>query len=173
MKNIEIKYQVSQLQKIRDFLSSRPEVRQIKTILQTDIYYNTCKGRLKLRIPSTGKAELIYYEREDLTRARESDYQLFPVEKPEQLDKMLRHALGVKVHVKKQRMLFIFRNVRIHLDSVDDLGEFLEFEAVINKKTPAGLAARNLHQIQQSLTHFKLIPQAGSYADLIMEKQTL
>ena len=172
MKNIEIKYLLSQLPKITEFLSSLPEVQHVKTIQQTDIYYSTLRGRLKLRIPSSGAAELIYYEREDLSSARESDYHLFPVENPDLLNTLLSQALGVKIQVKKQRALYIFRNVRIHLDQVEDLGEFLEFESVLDEDTSAELAAENLYQIQQSFAHFNLIPQAGSYADLMMEKQS-
>ena len=173
MKNIEIKYRLSHLQKTAEFLSSLPEVRQIKTIQQTDIYYHTRRGRLKLRIPSTGMAELIYYEREDLSNARESNYHLFPVELPDLLESLLNQALGEKVQVKKQRTLFLFRNVRIHLDRVEGLGEFLEFESVINEDTPPELATENLQQIQQNFAHFDLIPQSGSYADLMMEKQSV
>jgi predicted adenylyl cyclase CyaB len=173
MKNIEIKYRLSRLQKMTEFLSSLPEVRQVKTIQQTDIYYSTLRGRLKLRIPSSGRAELIYYEREDLSSARESDYHLFPVKDPDLLDTLLSQALEVKVQVKKQRTLFMFRNVRIHLDQVEDLGEFLEFESVLDEDTSPELAAENLHQIQQSLAHFNLIPQSGSYADLLIEKRSL
>jgi predicted adenylyl cyclase CyaB len=173
MKNIEIKYRITQLQKLAEFLSSLPEVRQINIILQTDIYYNTLRGRLKLRIPSSGRAELIYYERKNLSGARESDYHLFPVEEPNLLDTLLSQALGVKVQVKKQRTLFMYRNVRIHLDQVEDLGEFLEFESVIDKDTLPELAAKNLQQVQQNLAQFDLIPQSGSYADLMLENQSL
>ena len=172
MKNIEIKYRLSQLQKMTEFLSSLPEARHIKTIQQTDVYYNTFRGRLKLRIPSSGTAELIYYEREDLSSARESDYHLFPVKDPDLLDRLLSQALEVKVQVKKKRTLFLFRNVRIHLDQVEDLGEFLEFESVLDEDTSAELAAENLNQIQKNLAHFNLIPLSGSYADLMMENRS-
>ena len=59
------------------------------------------------------------------------------------------------------------------LDLVEDLGKFLELESVINDDTPPDLATENLQQIQQNFAHFDLIPQSGSYADLMMEKQSL
>jgi predicted adenylyl cyclase CyaB len=33
--------------------------------------------------------------------------------------------------IEKQREIFLYENVRIHLDTVESLGTFLEFEAVI------------------------------------------
>jgi adenylate cyclase class IV len=33
--------------------------------------------------------------------------------------------------VRKHREIFLYANVRIHLDRVEDAGDFLEFEAVL------------------------------------------
>jgi predicted adenylyl cyclase CyaB len=170
MKNIEIKYRLSQFSEVSQFLKSLPEVRLIKTIHQKDIYYHSPTGRLKLRIPSTETAELIYYEREDLSAARESNYYLFPVPNPGPLHELLKQALGETVTVEKERTLLMFRNVRIHLDRVSHLGDFLEFESVIDTDTPVEKAADNLRHIQQALAHFDMIPRSGSYADLLKEK---
>jgi len=171
MKNIEIKYRLSQFAEIYQFLKTLPEVQLIKTIRQTDIYYHSSTGRLKLRIPAAEPAELIYYEREDLSTSRESNYYLFPVTNPEQLHELLKQALGNTITVEKERTLFLYRNVRIHLDRVSRLGEFLEFESVIDENTPPEKASENLHHIQQALAHFVMIPQSGSYADLLKEKK--
>jgi adenylate cyclase len=172
MKNIEIKYHCSHIQEIKKHLASLPDVRPIKTMVQTDIYYHTQQGRLKLRIPSTGTAELIYYEREDRSEARESNFQLFPVEDPDLLNILLHQALGVLVTVKKQRTLLMFRNVRIHLDQVDGLGDFLEFESVIDTNITKEHASENLQEIQEMLAPFTLVPLSGSYADLLRESQS-
>jgi adenylate cyclase class 2 len=42
----------------------------------------------------------------------------------------LADVLDVKAVVDKRRRLFLWESVRIHLDNVDDLGSFIEFEAV-------------------------------------------
>jgi adenylate cyclase class 2 len=43
--------------------------------------------------------------------------------------------------VKKTRRLFIFEGVRIHLDRVEDLGDFIEFEGVAaHGGDPSGFA---------------------------------
>jgi predicted adenylyl cyclase CyaB len=39
---------------------------------------------------------------------------------------------GIRTIVMKTRYIFHYENVRIHLDYVKNLGEFLEFEAVLS-----------------------------------------
>ena len=43
----------------------------------------------------------------------------------------LEAALGVTCVVEKERRLFLFENVRIHLDDVAHLGCFVELESVL------------------------------------------
>ena len=45
-------------------------------------------------------------------------------------------ALGIRTVVRKQRTVYLHKNVRIHLDAVDGLGTFLEFEAVMPDGAP-------------------------------------
>jgi predicted adenylyl cyclase CyaB len=42
-------------------------------------------------------------------------------------------ALGVLAEVRKQRTLMLRRNVRLHLDRVEELGNFGEIEAVLRE----------------------------------------
>jgi predicted adenylyl cyclase CyaB len=98
-------------------------------LAQTDTYFNVPHGRLKLREESDC-AHLIAYERPDDPTARESRYRLVPTDDPAGLRDALTVALGVLVVVKKERRLLLWQNVRIHLDTVDSLGQFIELEAV-------------------------------------------
>jgi adenylate cyclase, class 2 len=62
---------------------------------------------------------------------RESRYRIVEVVGPEGLKAALASTLGVKAVVAKRRRLFVWEeNVRIHLDAVEGLGDFIEFEAV-------------------------------------------
>jgi len=54
------------------------------------------------------------------------------VEAPKQLKKMLAAALGIWKSVEKQRKVYLFDEVRVHLDKVKSLGNFLEFEGVVS-----------------------------------------
>lgn len=104
------------------------------TDFQTDTYFNTTKGRLKLR---EGNIEnnLIYYERENKTGPRQSNFSLLEVPDPEMLKEMLAAAVGIKVAVEKKREIFFIENIKFHLDTLEQLGSFVEIEAS-NKYAP-------------------------------------
>mgnify|MGYP003565665199 CR=1 FL=1 len=55
---------------------------------------------------------------------------MIPVEKPESLKALLSEILGVHRVVRKVREIWLCENVRIHLDQVEELGSFVELEAV-------------------------------------------
>jgi len=98
---------------------------------QTDTYFRVARGRLKLREIAGGRAELVFYERPDAREARLSRYRVVPVADPAPLKEALASALGVRGVVAKRREVLLLGNVRIHLDVVDSLGTFVEFEAVL------------------------------------------
>ncbi|MDO8185056.1 class IV adenylate cyclase [Conexibacter sp. JD483] len=101
---------------------------------QRDTYFVVPNGRLKLREERPGSPLLIQYARPDETSAKTSRYRLVAVDDAGACRAALADALGVRVVVEKERRLFIWRDVRIHLDAVAGLGAFVEFEAV----APAG-----------------------------------
>ena len=82
---------------------------------------------------------------------------------------MLTLALGVKTIVKKDREVWMFNHTRIHLDTVDDLGKFVELETVFRGQTEA--EAVREHQHVKAVLHLDAVdPIAVSYSDLIMQK---
>jgi predicted adenylyl cyclase CyaB len=99
---------------------------------QTDTYFKVASGRLKLREIEAAGNELIWYHRSNAAAARSSDYTLYPIPDPATFKAMMAGALGVLCVVRKRRDLYLWKNVRIHLDEVDDLGSFIEFEAVLS-----------------------------------------
>ncbi|MCW2989285.1 MAG: putative Adenylate cyclase [Solirubrobacterales bacterium] len=101
------------------------------TLTQRDTYFDARHGRLKLREEEGATAHLIAYERSDLIEQRESKYRIVVIEDADRLKAALADALGVKVEVVKERRLFISEGARIHLDRVDGLGNFIEFEAIV------------------------------------------
>jgi adenylate cyclase, class 2 len=99
-------------------------------IWQRDTYFEVANGGLKLREERPGKPHLIQFERADEPQQRESRYRIVEVEDGPMLSAALAAAIGVRVVVAKRRRLFLWRDVRIHLDSVERLGRFIELEAV-------------------------------------------
>lgn len=95
---------------------------------QTDTYFSTRTGRLKLR---QGNIEnnLIYYERSDSISAKESRFQLINVHDAEGLKQVLAKSVGVRIVVEKKREIYFIGNVKFHIDEVAGLGCFAEIEA--------------------------------------------
>jgi homotetrameric cytidine deaminase len=99
-------------------------------LVQRDTYFRVPSGRLKLREEQPGGATLVQYDRPDAAAARLSSYRLVPVEDADGLRASLDASLGTLVTVHKERRLFLSDEVRIHLDTVRDLGSFVELEGV-------------------------------------------
>lgn len=103
---------------------------------QVDTFFRVTTGRLKLRqeLAEDGeKAELIPYFRPDTPGPRASDYLVIPIDKPGTLERLLAEMLGISGQVTKNRELWLLDNhtVRVHLDTVEGLGEFCEIEVVV------------------------------------------
>lgn len=99
-------------------------------ISQRDTYFDVPNGGLKLREESPGSPHLIQFQRLSQKQQRQSSYRIVPIGDSAVLRAALGQALGERGVVVKRRHLFVWRDVRIHLDEVDNLGSFIELEAV-------------------------------------------
>jgi len=167
MKNIEIKFQIPTHQEILSYINQHHDIDFLWSKEQTDFYFQIPHGRLKLRIQTGSDAQLIYYQRNNSPEARLSEYHIFTTSSGDSLRQILEQALGVKTIVKKKRHLYQFRNVRIHIDEVHDLGNYIEFESVLDEAADEEAGRMNLHHLLKDLSSFPLTPVAESYADLI------
>lgn len=106
----------------------KPDYKFIGELKQKDVYYKVKKGLLKLRIEN-GEFTLIKYMRDEKGK-RWSNYYLLKLigDNPE---KYLGTIFRIDSVVEKKRKLYMFKNTRIHLDSVKGLGNFLELESVV------------------------------------------
>jgi homotetrameric cytidine deaminase len=139
-------------------------------LIQRDTYFAARRGRLKLRGEDGRGSELIAYRRPDATEPEQSAYVRAPVGEPAALGEALDAALGTVVVVAKRRRLFIWENVRIHLDEVDGLGAFLELEALVGS-ADSDLAAA---QAKVARLRTELAIEDGAlvsvgYADLLLD----
>jgi predicted adenylyl cyclase CyaB len=165
-RNIEIKAGIptveSLLAKVGSLATSGPV-----TIHQDDTFFNCPSGRMKLRKLSDTDGEMIFYRRADRAGPKESFYVRVPTASPDLLRQALTLGYGVIGRVCKERTLFMVGRTRIHLDRVDDLGDFLELEVVLseNESTEKGLAeAQELLQKLQ-ISADQLV--SGAYVDLL------
>jgi predicted adenylyl cyclase CyaB len=134
---------------------------------QVDTYFHARSDRLKLRVRDGGSAELIAYDRPDEGALRLSRYHLVPAGEPVLLRAALAAALGVRGEVRKRREVWHWHNVRIHLDEVEGLGTFVEFEAVLSDAEDEATATGRLDHLGRVLGLTPADDVKGSYADLL------
>ena len=101
MFDIEIKAVCEHHDHVRDFLKSQG-ARFGGIDEQTDVYFKTNNGRLKLRKGNIEGA-LVFYKRENIKGVKISEYSLYKSKDPEALEIILRETLGVIVEVVKTR----------------------------------------------------------------------
>ena len=100
---------------------------------QTDTYFYTKNGKFKLRESSLSGSYLIPYLRPDQTDAKLSMYAKIDIQDAVNVKSLFEQLLGIQSIVKKKRAIYLYENVLIHLDEVEGLGTFIEFEAVFDQ----------------------------------------
>ncbi len=119
-------------------------------LVQCDTFFRVASGKLKLR-EEDGGASLIHYARARRGGLDVSDYAIAPVADPAAIRAMLTAALGAIATVSKVRTLLTRRNVRLHLDRVEGLGEFGEIEAVAGRSENPGSYREEVAAIMNAL----------------------
>lgn len=135
---------------------------------QVDTYFQVPRNRLKLR-EGTIENSLIYYNRPDQPGPKRSDVLLHIADDTKSLRKILEAVHGVLVIVDKQREIWFVGNVKIHLDQVKELGQFLEIEAIDKdgSRTEDELRA----QCEDLMNQFNVANEdllTSSYSDMIL-----
>jgi predicted adenylyl cyclase CyaB len=168
-RNVEIKARVPDMAALRNQVAAIADSGPT-LIDQDDTFFRCHTGRLKLRVFTNGRGELIAYERPDTSGPKTSNYRITPTADPDSLRDVLTRTLGLIGRVRKRRTLFLIGATRIHLDEVEGLGDHLEFEVVLRDDQSAeegdALARDLLHRLEVSPEH--LI--AGAYLDLLSRK---
>ena len=165
-RNIELKIRCADLDLARTALQ-QIDARFERTITQLDTYFRVGHGRLKLREMDRPPAELIWYDRPDGAQFRDSHYIVAPVSDPIPLKAALVAANGVRGEVRKKRDLWMYHNVRIHLDVVANLGNFIEFEAVMSDSETDIASQARLDVLHSALQLQAENHESRSYSDLL------
>jgi homotetrameric cytidine deaminase len=77
-------------------------------------------------------------------------------------------AYGTLVTVTKRRRLLLWEGVRIHLDEVDGLGSYLEFEAVAEEGSDLSAEHEKVERLRAQLDVKQANLVARSYSDLLL-----
>lgn len=113
---------------------------------------------------------LIFYLREDVPSTKRSQVHLLEVDNAGGLRDLLAEAMGVLVVVEKLRSVYRWGEVQIHLDEVDGLGEFLEFERVIASEEEGRRAEAEFTHLKTAMRIDEGEIVGNSYSDLILSK---
>jgi len=167
---LELKARVPDLTRIRQKLPER-NLEKRGIFHQIDTYFQVPKGRLKLReIKGKTKAELIYYERKDTAKVKHCYASILrvPPTACASFKKLLLQILDIKVVVEKVREIYIYKGVEIHLDNVQGLGSFVEFE-LETSQDPKQLGKQQLRikRLKEQLEINSHSFERFSYSDLI------
>lgn len=164
-RNVEIKARID------DLADVEARARRIATegpvdLVQDDTFFACARGRLKLRVLSASRGELIHYERADEAGPKTSDYRVAETDAPDALREPLARALGVAGRVRKRRRVYLCGRTRIHLDRVEGRGDFVELEVVLREGEPPAEGEAEARRIMDALGIGEGQLVRGAYVDL-------
>lgn len=162
--NLEIKIPIKNFNTIvrqLDAICARFEA----TLHQTDVYFSTPSGLLKLRIEN-GSSQLIHYHRNETGKNRKSTFYILELSGDDPL-RYLKRLFPVETVVRKKRLLYMYGDTRIHLDTVQKLGKFLELESRILNGFPR--AKKEFQFVVEGLALDISQQFRGSYRDMLLK----
>lgn len=123
---------------------------------------------MKVRtVAGSPEGQLIYYERPDAAGLKESEVFLARLDNSGAILDILRRTFPVQAEVRKTREVYRYHGVQVHLDIVEGLGRFIEFEKVLENESEREAARMELEGLR---TYFQIPTEdlmASSYSDLV------
>lgn len=165
---VEMKARVDNLDAVRTrLLESSAEC--VGVFHQVDTYYRTPKGRLKLReMEEKTAAQLVYYERENIAEPKRSNVFLVTIPQPQKFKRLIEQIVEVRGIIDKVREIYVHEGIQIHLDTVSDLGSFVEFERVtFNDQEEQKDDLRRLDKLRAKLNIDRQSLEKQSYIDMV------
>ncbi|MDP8202071.1 MAG: GNAT family N-acetyltransferase [Candidatus Tenebribacter burtonii] len=167
--NIEIKARCNNSEVIRKILTQKKALFK-GTDNQKDTYFKVKNGRLKMR---EGNIEysLVYYDREDISGPKRSDVLYYHPRKEDLIKQQLQKAIGTLIVVNKKREIYYIDNIKFHIDEVEELGSFVEIEAI--DKTGKIGAEKLYEQCKEYISLFQINNEDlinNSYSDMLITK---
>lgn len=164
MLNIEYKAELQDAA-LAEAIVKRMGATFIKTLEQTDTYYRVPSGRLKKRECPGEPEEWIAYDRPNDPAARASDYRLMSAQ--DARERYGERPLPIWLQVRKVRQFYMLGSTRIHIDDVDQLGRFIEFEALVSKSHTIEACHASITKLLDKLGPVMGEPISSSYSDLM------
>jgi adenylate cyclase class 2 len=167
MHNVEFKAELRDVQLARS-LARAHGAAFIDAVEQVDTYYRVPAGRLKRREAPGEPTEYIFYDRDDRTRPKLSHFTIYT--ESQAVARFGSAPLPVWITVKKVREIYLLGNVRIHIDTVEKLGSFIEFEALVGTNHSVAACHRAIGDLREVFTHVLGEPISCGYSDLLEQQ---
>jgi adenylate cyclase class IV len=164
MQNIEFKAELRNLDAARRQCQLL-DAALVAKLEQVDTYYKLADGRLKRRESPGEPIEWIFYHRPNRIGPKMSNYTILTDEQARR--RWGTHSLKEWLVVTKTRELWMTGDVRIHLDQVEHLGTFIEFEAKVSRHFDVKSCHAVLAELRSNFGPLLGEPISMGYSDLI------
>lgn len=164
MQNVEYKAELRDPGLARA-ICARMGAQHVITVRQTDTYYRIPDGRLKKREAEGEPVEFIFYHRANRLRPKLSHFTIY--DEASAAARFGQLPLPIWVTVKKTRDVWMHDSVRIHLDQVEGLGSFVEFEAMVTGDRHVGRCHQLVEELREQFKAVMGEPVATSYSDMV------
>ena len=168
MRNVEFKAELRDIVVARGVLHSLRAV-HARTFHQVDTYYRIPKGKLKKRETAGEETEYIFYERPTQATPKVSSFTIFSPEHAR--ERFGKDPLPVWVTVRKERELWLVAHTRVHLDTVENLGTFLEVESLVSRSNTLARAQASATELLKLLRPVLGELIDAGYADMLARDQ--
>jgi len=169
-RNIEIKARIESVEAMAVKVAALADQGPI-AIAQDDTFFVCERGRVKLRTVSPTEGQLIFYQRANQAGPQESYFVISPTASPDSLREALSLAYGEAGRVRKHRTLYRVGRTRVHLDRVENLGDFLELEVVLSEGERREPGVEEAHNLMASLGIAVAQLLEGAYVDLLTQQR--
>ncbi len=142
---------------------------------QTDTYFRVPHGRLKKRESVNADTnlpepvEFIFYDRANIARPKLSNYTIYSEDEAKQRFGV--RPMPVWVVVRKRREVWLAGTTRVHLDQVEDLGAFIECEALVSQKQTVVQCRTQNDEFRKAFMPAIGEPIAVSYSDMLAPEE--
>lgn len=164
MQNVEFKSELQDLELART-IARRVGAKFVGEITQVDTYYRVPDGRLKKRETTGEPTEYIFYHRLNRSRPKLSHFTIYTEQ--EARARFGERPLPVWLTVRKKREIWMYQNVRLHMDNVEHLGRFFEAEALVMPSQHVGRCHELIQEVRERFNPALGEPVASSYSDMM------
>lgn len=169
MINLEIKVFAKNLEEIKN-KAIEIGAEKVGILHQVDTYFLVGERRIKLR-EEKDTSYLVLYTRPNVVESKLSKYYILnvPLFFSKVVKQTLAHTFGIKIIIHKTRTLFIYKHTRIHLDEVEDLGNYVELETVFEEGVHENELQEEHHFVRNFLGLDTLQSIKESYSDIMIQ----